>query len=292
MADYMKSFNSYFSNFPGLNYAADSRPSDLSIIKSNKVKINYSTYILAFISIIVLFVFFSIFNTSMYKSSSNNNGKNPLYKLIEIIIIAFTLVVMTMVIINYILGINVSAKLTGIENADPEIDIIIENEKKTPPNIIKKKKEVFHLPENIYTYEDAKSVCKAYDADLATIKNIDDAYKSGAEWCSYGWSDKQMALFPTQYSTWNKLQKKDKHKNSCGRPGINGGFVANEGNKYGANCYGYKPTINGLNIDYMNNLTLHPENVEDKLTNKKIQYYKNNINNITISPFNSSSWNA
>lgn len=291
MADYMKSFNSYFSNFPSLNYAADSRPRDLSIIKSNKVKVNYSTYILAFISIIVLFVFFSIFNTSMYSSSSNNEG-NPLYKLIEIVLIAFALVVMTMVIINYILGINISANLTGIENAYPEIDIVIENEKKTPPNIIKKKKEVFHLPENIYTYEDAKSVCNAYDADLASIKNIDDAYKSGAEWCSYGWSEKQMALFPTQYSTWNKLQKTGKHKNSCGRPGINGGFVANQGNKYGANCYGYKPTINGLNVDYMNNLTLHPENTEDKLTNKKIQYYKNNINNITISPFNSSSWNA
>ena len=160
MADYMKSFNSYFSNFPGLNYAADSRPRDLSIIKSNKVKVNYSTYILAFISIIVLFVFLSIFNTSMHSSSSDNEG-NPLYKLIEIILIAFALVVMTMVIINYMLGINVSAKLTGIENADPEIDIIIENEKKTSPNIIKKKKEVFHLPDNIYTYEDAKSVCKA-----------------------------------------------------------------------------------------------------------------------------------
>lgn len=289
MTDYMKSFNSYFSNFPGFNYAVENKH-DLSMIKSNKVKVNYSTYILAFISIIVLFVFLSIFNTSMHSSSSDNEG-NPLYKLIEIILIAFALVVMTMVIINYMLGINVSAKLTGIENADPEIDIIIENEKKTSPNIIKKK-EVFHLPDNIYTYEDAKSVCKAYDADLATIKNIDDAYKSGAEWCSYGWSEKQMALFPTQYSTWNKLQKTGKHKNSCGRPGINGGFVANQGNKYGANCYGYKPTINGLNVDYMNNLTLHPENAEDKLTNKKIQYYKNNINNITISPFNSSSWNA
>jgi hypothetical protein len=101
-----------------------------------------------------------------------------------------------------------------------------------------------------------------------------------------------MALFPTQYSTWNKLQKNGKHKNSCGRPGINGGFIVNEGNKYGANCYGFKPNINGLNIDYMNNLTLHPENTEDKLTNQKIQYYKNNIKNITISPFNSGSWNA
>jgi hypothetical protein len=190
------------------------------------------------------------------------------------------------------LGINISAKLTGIENADPEIDIIIENEKKIPPTISKRKKEVFHLPENIYTYEDAKSVCNAYDAELATIKNIDNAYKNGAEWCSYGWSEKQMALFPTQYSTWNKLQKNGKHKNSCGRPGINGGFIVNEGNKYGANCYGFKPNINGLNIDYMNNLTLHPENTEDKLTNQKIQYYKNNIKNITISPFNSGSWNA
>ena len=56
---------------------------------------------------------------------------------------------------------------------------------------------------------------------------IEDAYKSGAEWCNYGWSDNQLALFPTQKTTWHKLQKIKGHKHDCGRAGINGGFIAN-----------------------------------------------------------------
>ena len=42
-------------------------------------------------------------------------------------------------------------------------------------------------------------------------------------------------IIPTQKSTWNKLQKLDekctseseKRGNNCGRPGVNGGYIAN-----------------------------------------------------------------
>ena len=54
---------------------------------------------------------------------------------------------------------------------------------------------------NDYSFEDAKSLCKAYGAELATYSQIEDAYKNGAEWCNYGWSANQMAFYPTQKTT-------------------------------------------------------------------------------------------
>ena len=37
----------------------------------------------------------------------------------------------------------------------------------------------------------------------------------------------QMALYPTQKKTYNKLQTIKGHEHDCGRPGINGGYIAN-----------------------------------------------------------------
>ena len=69
------------------------------------------------------------------------------------------------------------------------------------------KKEVFNISNNLYTYDDAQAVCSAFDAKLATYDQIESAYNAGAEWCAYGWSEDQMAFFPTQNATWSKLQK-------------------------------------------------------------------------------------
>jgi hypothetical protein len=101
--------------------------------------------------------------------------------------------------------------------------------------------EVFNIGNNIYTYDNAKEVCGAYGARLATYDEIENSYNNGGEWCNYGWSEGQMAYFPTQKSTWNELQKDDRLKNACGRPGVNGGYMLNPNIKFGANCFGVKP---------------------------------------------------
>ena len=101
----------------------------------------------------------------------------------------------------------------------------------------------FNIPGNDYSFEDAKALCKAYGAELATYSQIEDAYKNGAEWCNYGWSANQMAFYPTQKTTWDKLQKIKGHNHDCGRPGINGGYIQNPRVRFGVNCYGPKPTI-------------------------------------------------
>ena len=102
-------------------------------------------------------------------------------------------------------------------------------------------KQVFNVSNNLYTYEEAQKVCSAFDASLATYDQIEQSYMNGGEWCNYGWSDGQMAFFPTQKKTWDLLQDNPKTKNICGRPGINGGFIENPYVRFGANCYGIKP---------------------------------------------------
>jgi len=101
--------------------------------------------------------------------------------------------------------------------------------------------EVYNIGNNLYTYKEAQAICKAFNADLADYDQIEDSYKAGGEWCNYGWSHGQMAFFPTQKDTWNKLQENKQTKNACGRPGINGGFIGNPNVRFGANCYGVKP---------------------------------------------------
>jgi hypothetical protein len=46
--------------------------------------------------------------------------------------------------------------------------------------------EVFNISNNLYTYDDAKSICSAYDASLATYDQIEKSYNGGGEWCSRG----------------------------------------------------------------------------------------------------------
>ena len=73
---------------------------------------------------------------------------------------------------------------------------------------------------------------------------IERAYNNGGNWCSYGWSEDQLALFPIQKSVYNELKQIKGHEHDCGRQGVNGGFMKNPLLKFGVNCYGTKPEIN------------------------------------------------
>jgi hypothetical protein len=153
--------------------------------------------------------------------------------------------------------------------------------------------EVFNISNNLYSYDDAQAICRSYGADLATYDQVEQSYNNGGEWCNYGWSTNQMILFPTQKSTWNKLQTTEKHKNDCGRPGINGGHIANPYAKFGVNCYGVKPKATKDDLSRMAaNQNAYPETEADKLLNKKVQYWKDHGNEmLVINPFNKKSWN-
>ena len=157
------------------------------------------------------------------------------------------------------------------------------------PNYIYKK-QVFNIPGNNYTYNDAKAICNAYGAELANYQQVESAYKNGAEWCNYGWSDGQMALFPTQQQTFQNLQKIKGHEHDCGRPGINGGYIANPQIKFGVNCYGNKPKITQDEEELMKTSTPYPKTMQEIEFQRKVDYWKNKVGELLISPFNYNMW--
>jgi hypothetical protein len=155
---------------------------------------------------------------------------------------------------------------------------------------IKYKNQIFNIPGNTYNYENAKAVCTAYGAKLATYSQIEDAYKEGGEWCNYGWSEGQMALFPTQKKTYDKLQTIPNHEHNCGRPGINGGFISNPQIKFGVNCYGHKPKMTNEEEQLMENTTPYPLTAQEIAFQKRVDYWRTKVDEILVSPFNYNNW--
>jgi hypothetical protein len=174
---------------------------------------------------------------------------------------------------------------------DPIVNNLL-NSVGAPLNVVENE-QVFNVSNNLYTYDDAKAVCKAFDARLSTYDEIEAAYNQGAEWCNYGWSEGQMAFFPTQKDTWKKLQESELNKNSCGRPGINGGHFANPNIKFGVNCFGRKPKPSDLEKSMMATAkeTPIPQTKEEIALNEKVKYYQENGDKLLqVNSFNKEKW--
>ena len=141
-------------------------------------------------------------------------------------------------------------------------------------------KEVFHITNNLYSYQEAKDICEQHNARMATYEEIERAYNKGANWCSYGWSKDQLALFPTQQELYNELKKVPGHEHDCGRPGINGGYIQNKNVRFGVNCYGIKPKPDDKDKAYMESANILPVS-ENKQEEEKKQI---------IAGFNKNKW--
>ena len=150
--------------------------------------------------------------------------------------------------------------------------------------------QVFHVPGNELVYDEAKAVCSAYGGRLATYEEVESAYENGGEWCSYGWSDNQMALFPTQKQSWDKLQTIKGHENDCGRPGVNGGYIDNPAVRFGANCVGYKPKMTAADETAMEAGTLYPKTAKDVEFDRRVDYWRKKLPEVVVAPFNKTSW--
>jgi hypothetical protein len=149
--------------------------------------------------------------------------------------------------------------------------------------------EVFIVSDNRFTYDEAEPLCKAYGATLATLEQIQDAYKNGADWCNYGWIKGQMAVYPTQPDTYYSLQENEgeRAKNKCGKIGINGGKFP-RGRRFGVHCFGPKPATwkeYGAKCKLTKPLT--PEELEKK---RKAKLHRRHLGDYTIRPFNNEYW--
>lgn len=216
-------------------------------------------------------------------------------KFLEIIMWGTFIVLLMINGYQYFFNINIVTSVKDLFSDQPKIDITVqqpEGDSETTVPELRYFKQVFHVPGNEYTYDDAKAVCQAFDARLASYDEVEKAYSGGAEWCSYGWSDNQMALFPTQKKTWDRLQKIKGHENDCGRPGINGGFIGNPDVRFGINCYGFKPQITAAEAEDMRTAPIHPKTLKDIERQQRVAYWQTKLSDILVSPFNNDVWSA
>ena len=253
--------------------------------------------------LVVVFMGYFVINALAGGDNENDNKESALFANISILEIFLWAILIIVVLLNgfqYFFNTNITTEITDLISTKPKITIAqnVPEDSNASSDLgsgpsLKMRKQVFHIPSNIYDYENAKALCQAYGADLANIDQMEEAHKSGAEWCSYGWSDNQMVLYPTQKSTWEELQKSNDpaKKNSCGRPGVNGGYMENASMKAGVNCYGTKPEMNQSSSKLMSSI----QNVEaGKMLNPeheaRVQEMRGKINDIVIAPFNKSAW--
>jgi hypothetical protein len=257
---------------------------------------NFNNFImnpLIFVIIILIIVAYYAFSSSLGNENlGTTEGFNPQDNIFGIIIITILVILILVNAFQYFFSINVTAYIKGLFTPKTTVDIVVDQSTYQPAPVpeIKFRKQVFNVPGNYYSYENAKALCSAYGANLATYDQIENAYNNGAEWCNYGWSANQLALFPTQQKTYNNLQKIKGHENDCGRPGINGGYIANPNVKFGANCYGYKPKITQEEEELMKTEPAYPETAQDIAFQKKVDFLKTNLDQILVSPFNKNTW--
>ena len=242
---------------------------------------------------IVLILYYVLF-ASLGVATGNTEGIQETGKSVIFLEILLWSVFILLLLLNgiyYFFDINVVASIKNLFTATPEISFKVETGEDKLPEL-KYVKQTFHIPGNKYTYDDAKAVCKAYGAKLANYKDLEKSYQQGADWCSYGWSEGQMAYFPTQYNKWKKLQKIKGHEHDCGRPGINGGYIANPNVRFGVNCYGYKPKISPLDYDLMHNTTVYPKTQEEIDFDREVDEWREKIPEIAVAPFNNNRWSV
>jgi hypothetical protein len=256
---------------------------------------NYIMNPIVLVIIVLIIVAYYAFSSSLgpgnLGSGYDSNEGGNIFGIIMMVILVILVLVNAF---QYFFSINVTAYIQGLFTPKTTIDIVVDQSTYQPTTVpeIKFKKQVFNIPGNYYTYNDAKALCSAYGADLAEYNQIEQAYNNGAEWCNYGWSSNQLALFPTQEKTYDNLQTIPGHENDCGRPGVNGGYIANPDVRFGVNCYGYKPKITGDEEELMKTATPYPETSQDIAFQKKVDIMKNNLDQILVSPFNYDSWGS
>ena len=265
--------------------------------------------VIVIIIIIYAFIYFNLGKSTNNKISSETSNnftdigidsssvKNVFKYIFFIILIVFLLLLFIFILQNFspnILNYSVFASLSNFFTNSPTIDIVVDPGPigKSPPPVpeIKAYKQVFNIPGNYYNYTDAQTLCQAYGSRLADYSEIENAYGKGAEWCNYGWSQDQMALFPTQAETYKNLQNIPGHEHDCGRPGINGGYIANPNVKFGVNCFGYKPEMTRTEQELMETTTPYPLTEQDIMMEKKVEYWKQKLPDILVSPFNYNNW--
>jgi hypothetical protein len=224
--------------------------------------------------------------------------------LISVIIVDFFRYILGIPIIDIIFGLNgglvnswyklkTDSSNNRLDSSRNSVDFSRNSVDISNNNTKPKKPEVFNIANSLYTYDDAQVVCKAYGARLATVDELNEAYDEGADWCVSSWSADRQVLFPTQRSTYDRLQNIKGAENNCGRTGVNGGRVEDTSMRFGINCYGIKPDPSSADKLRLNEIQTKviPKSKEEVILDAKLEYWKNNKDMYSIlNPFNTDKW--
>ena len=268
-----------FNDFYSLDKESRQEPLFSALSRFKTFLTDYSSI---FTLLMVHLVLFLIFRGFQLNSSNLPSTINFVYLIATLALILLIIVIF----IQDILGVPV------IDDLYSAVGKLFE-EVKDEEEEEEKKEEVFNVSNNLYTYEEAPYVCQALGGRLASYDEIEEAYNKGGEWCNYGWSQDQMAYFPTQKETWNLLQSNEDYKNACGRPGINGGYIDNPRVKFGVNCFGIKPDPSSHEQSVMdaNKESVFPKSRSQTEIDKKVKFWKENADKLlTINSYNKDNW--
>jgi hypothetical protein len=249
---------------------------------------------------IILIIFIFIASRQLYKENQENENEGCLSVLKRIF--------------GIFPKVNLNLKVPNLFNRETDTDTeesdktYMEKREEQDTEIIDGEKEVFNLNDNVYTYKEAQAACKSAGARLATHHEVVRAQAKGANWCNYGWSDDQLALFPIQAEYLESIKNDPVLKNSCGVAGVNGGYFAQTDLKLGANCYGVKPRPHEGRIEYTDDVDCIVKNAEklpsEPITEKTVEAYINsgkmgnnrkvntNRSGVNIRPFNHERWST
>ena len=244
---------------------------------------------------VIIILYYVVFNylgaagTDMAQMPIQESGG---IKFIEILMWGLFVFLILINGLQYFFSLDIKTTIKNIFTSVPEVDIQVidlSGQDEPVPEIMIEK-QVFNIPDNNYTYEEAKALCAAYGADIANYEQIEKTYKRGGEWCGFGWSDNQMIFYPTQQETYDSLQNIKGHEHDCGRPGINGGYIKNKHARFGVNCYGHKPEITPEESATLGNSPAYPLTKKELIFNDRVARFRNILPEILVAPFNSNQW--
>jgi magnesium-transporting ATPase (P-type) len=140
---------------------------------------NYlNSYILnpfVFIVIFLILVAYYVFSSPLGNNDGGDYSQDS--SIMGIIIVAILIVLILVNAFQYFFSINVTAYIQGLFTPNKQIDIVVDQStyqpEPSPVPEIKFKKQVFNIPGNYYNYENAKALCQAYGAKLATYNQIE-----------------------------------------------------------------------------------------------------------------------
>ena len=269
-------------------------------IAEQKAKILFISILVFFIVLLIVISYFVYVDKSDDNNDNNENDINDIKREISNLNKIIPSNIMNnnnnnnvkKVVVNEVENENNNNNFNNIEEEKPPDNNTWRDETNQYDNIADKsfenkikKKQVFNISNNIFNYDEARAVCVAHGGKLATYQQVVDSYKNGGEWCNYGWSENQMALYPTQKETYKRLQRDPENANACGEWGVNGGYFENPNTLFGANCYGVKPEPK----DRERSKSL-PVSSREREMLTRVKQYKAQLNDFNVSSFNKNLW--